>query len=257
MAIQTRSAFTYGHKIDTSNENINFVEDGINELTATIETGSYYLNQFIDKIAQALNEIGDNAYTVTLDRNTRLITISADANFDLLVTTGTQLETSAFSLMGFTTDRSGSNSYTADTASGLIYYPQAPLYDYVPFENIREAVQSKRNESSSGENVEVISYGLVNYMECNIKYATDITGQGYIENNANGVSDLRTFMEYITRINPIEFIPDKSDLDTFTPCILESTRQSRDGTAFELRELYSEKLANYYESSTLRFRRIS
>ena len=136
MAIKTRSAFTYGHTIDDNNQYINFSEDGIIELSATIETGSYYLNDFINQIAIALNDIGDNNYVVSVDRLTRKITISGDNNFDLLVTNGQQLSISAFPLMGFTTDRTGSNSYEADIASGFIYYPQAPLRDYMPFDNV-------------------------------------------------------------------------------------------------------------------------
>ena len=255
MAITTRSAFTYGHDITEDNQFINFMEDGVTELSATIEVGSYYLNEFTDKIAQALNEIGDNTYTVTLARATRKFTISADANFDLLVTTGSQVAISAFSLMGFTIDRSGAASYEADNASGSVYYPQAPLRDYVDFNDIQESVQAKVNESSSGE-IEVVSYGTRNLMECNIKYATNITGQNYIDDSATGVSDLRTFLQYIVGKKPIEFIKDKTDFTTFEPCLLESTQRSSDGTGFQLRELYSEGLAFYFESGRLVFRRL-
>jgi len=255
MSIKTRSAFTYGHTITDDNSFINFSEDSVTELAATIEIGSFYLQQFIDKIAVALNQIGDLEYEVTIDRTTRLITISANTNFDLLVTNGTQASISAFSLIGFTTDRTGSNSYTADIPSGSVYYPQAPLQDYVSFDDIEESVQSKVNESSSGE-LEIVSYGVRNFMECNIKYATDIIGQGYIENNATGVQDLRLFMQYITRKRPIEFIIDKNDFNTYQPCVLESTARKSDGTGFQLRELYAEKLANYYETGKLVLRKI-
>lgn len=260
MALNTRVAFTYGHTITNDNENINFSEDsGVTELTATIAIGSYYLNEFGDAIATALNEIGDNEYTVTLDRTTRKFTISADANFDLLVTTGSQADISAFNLMGFTSDKTGSDSYESDIASGSIYLPQAPLRDYVAFENDQEAVQSKVNESSSGDNIEVVSYGSRQIMSANIKYATDIdvTSSDYIDNNPTGVSDLREFMVYITGKKPIEFIVDKTDLTTFTPCILESTTKNRDGVGFQLRELYTENLSFYFETGLLKFRKIS
>ena len=256
MAITTRSAFTYGHNITENNQYINFVEDGINELAATIEIGSYYLNQFPDAIASALNDIGDNIYEVTLDRTTRKITISADANFDLLVTTGSQVSISAFSLMGFTTNRSGADTYETDLETGFVYYPQAPLFEYISFDDIEEAVSAKVNESSSGE-IEVVSYGTRNFMECNIKYATNIIGQQFIEDNASGVSDLRVFMQYITRKRPIEFIEDKTDFETYVPCLLESTPKSSDGVGFLLRELYAQKLANYYETGKIVFRKLN
>lgn len=260
MSLKTRSAFIYGHTITDINASINFVEDGVTELLASIEVGAYSLTTFLDAVAVALNEIGDNEYTVTVDRTTRLITISADANFDLLVTTGSQKDIAAWTLLGFTTDRSGSDTYVADLPSGSVYYPQGPLYDYIPSNNIQEAVQSVRNESSSGSAIEVISYGVRNYMECEIKYATDIvqpTGkQFFLENNPNGVSDLRTFMAYLNTIAPVEFIPDKTDFTVFETFIIERTARSREGTAYELRELYSEGLADYFSSGKLVFRRI-
>lgn len=257
MSISTRSAFIYGHTItEGNNEFINFMEDGVTELSTTIDIGSYTISQFINKVAQALNDIGDNTYTVSLDRATRLITISADANFDLLVTNGTQVSISAFSLMGFTTDRTGALTYTADIPSGSIYYPQYNLMGYVAFEDMEESVQSKVNESSSGE-IEVISYGTRNFSEFNIKYATDIINQGAITDNPTGVSDLRIFMQYITKKRPFEFLPDKDIPDTFDSAILESTTKSKDGTGFMLRELYSQKLANYFETGKLTLRRIT
>jgi len=257
MSIQTRSSFIYGHTIsDSENSFINFVEDGVTELSTSIDVGSYTITEFASKVAQAFNDVGDNSYTVTLDRSTRKLTVSADSNFDLLVTNGTQLSISAFTLMGFTTDRSGSSSYEADIPTGYIYYPQFNLIQYVAFEDIEESVQSKVNESSSGE-VEVVSYGTRNFSEFNIKYATDIINQGAIDDNPNGVSDLRVFMQYITKKRPFEFLPNKDDTDTYYSSLLESTTKSKDGTGFMLKELYSQKLANYFETGKLVLRKIT
>lgn len=257
MSITTRSSFIYGHTIvEGTNDFINFMENGVDELSTSIDTGSYTISQFIDKIGEALNSVGDNTYTITLDRTTRKITISADANFDLLVTNGTQVSLSAFPLMGFTTNRTGESTYEADIASGSIYYPQFNLMGYVAFEDMEESVQSKVNESSSGE-IEVISYGIRNFAEFNIKYATDIIGQGAITDNPSGVSDLRIFMQYITKKRPFEFLPDKDDSNLFYSAILESTTKSRDGTGFMLKELYSQKLANYFETGKLTLRKIT
>lgn len=263
MAINTRSAFIYGHTIDDNNQYINFMEDGINELAATIEIGSYTLDQFKDAVAKALNEIGDNTYIVSLDRVTRILTISADAVFSLLVTSGTQSSISAFGLMGYTSDKDLLLTYPGDESSGSIYYPQAPLYSYSPFENNESSIQEKVNESSSGE-IEVVSYGTKNIMMCNIKYATDIVGQDqptkgikYIENNPNGLGDLRTFWQYLRLKRPIEFIADKLDNNIFIPCLLESAPGSSSGTAFEIKELYAQKLANYYETGIIKFRQLT
>lgn len=255
MAITTRSAFYYGHNITENNQYINFSEDGgVTELSTTIPVGAYTLTDFTSEVVKALNAEGDNTYTISLDRLTRKITINCDANFDLLVTTGTQSEISAFSLIGFTSNKSGSNSFESDTGSGFAYYPQYNLQNYVDFQDILESVDSSVNTSASGL-VEVINFGRVNFMECNIKYATDIIGQGAIDNNANGVSDLRQFMTYITNKYPLEFVKDK-DAVNFNSCILERSAKSKDGTSFQLYELYSQGLAYYYETKTLVFREL-
>lgn len=255
MALKSLSAFIYGHTIDDSNQFINFSEDGITELAATIEVGSYTLTSFLDAIAVALNDIGDNEYTVSVDRSTRLITISADANFDLLVTTGTQVAISAFQLMGFTTDRSGSNSYVADVASGLLYEPQTKLYGFVPFENNNSTVQSKVNESSNGD-IELVTYGDRKFARFNIKYISDIEGQNYITSNPNAVAEANAFMNYIRLKRPFEFITDKTDFNNYYSAILESTPQSGDGTSYELEELYAEGLAFYYQTGIITLRQI-
>jgi hypothetical protein len=253
MAQIKKSSFIYGHTITDDNSFINFTENGIDELSSTIEIGSFTISTFIDAVAVALNEIGDNTYTVSLDRTTRKITISADANFDLLVTTGTQSQISAFSLMGFTSDKSGSNSYEADEASGSIYLPQTKLFGYVPFEHNQSSVQSKVNESSSGD-IELVTYGERRFAKFNIKYISNITGQNFIEDNPNAVQDVTTFMEYIRLKRPFEFLPDRDDVNTFYSVILESTPQG--ATDYELTELYAESLAFYFETGTITLRQI-
>lgn len=255
MSIKTYSGFIYGHDISNLNQYINFREDGVNELGAQIRVGSYTLENFVNAVSVAMNDAGQLEYAVTIDRSTRKITISSTSNFDLLVTSGTQSAISAFSLIGFTTDKSGANSYEADIPSGLFYEPQYKLQRYVDFEDYIKTSQSSVNTSASGV-VEVVSFGQNKFMECNIIYATDIVGQGAIKNNPNGIADLRAFMNYIIGKKPIEFISDIETPSVFVPCILESTRDSSDGTSFQLYELYSRGLANYFETQTLRFRKV-
>ncbi len=255
MALKTKSLFIYGHTVNDENQYINFSENGIDELSATIEIGSYTLDQFKDAVALALNSIGDNTYTCSVDRTTLKLTISADANFDLLVTTGTQVSISAFPLMGFTTNRDSSSSYEADESTGIIYRPQTKLYDYVPFENNESTVQSKVNESSSGE-IELVTYGTRRFAKFNIKYITNITGQYYIEDNPNAVDEINQFMSYIRLKRPFEFLENRDDVFSFVPVILESTPQSGKGTNYELNELYGEKLAYYYETGKLKLRKL-
>lgn len=253
MGLKTYSAFIYGHVIDENNNFIDF-NDGSDKY-GQIEIGSYTLTEFVSAVLSAMNEIGSQEYTASLNRDTRKITISAPSNFDLQVTTGTHAEISAFNLMGFTSDKTGSNSYESDIASGSIYEPQFILQSYVDFEDNVKTSNSSVNQSASGK-VEVVSWGKNKFMECNITLATDIIPQAIIKENANGVSDLRDFMNYAINKYKIEFVDNIDDKNVFTSCILESTPEDSKGTAFKLKELYARKLFGYFETGNIIFRSI-
>jgi hypothetical protein len=255
MSLKTYSAFVYGHNITSANEFIDFIEVGTTELSAQITIGSYSLGDFINAVSVAMNEAGARTYTITLNRTTRKITIASTANFQLKVTTGSHGSTNAFALLGFTSNKSGASSYVADVPSGTLYEPQFKLQKFVDFKDNVSTIESSVNTSASGI-VEVVSFGEAQFMECNIMYATDILGQGAIKNNANGVANLRNFMNYLIKKYPVEFIPDIEDGSVFHSCILERSPQSGKGTAFMLNELYSRGLANYYETGTLTFREV-
>jgi len=254
MSIITYSGFTYGHEIYSSNEFINFDEGG-GEISAQIEIGSYTLNDFLGKVLEAFNAEGGQEYSGSIDRLTRKVTISAPSNFSLLVTSGTQSSISAYNLIGFTSDKDGSNSYESDIASGFFYEPQFLLQNYVAFEDNVMTAQASVNESASGV-VEVVSYGKKEFMECNITLATDIVPQGVIKENVNGVSDLRQFLNYAINKNPIEFVPDLENPNIFESTLLEKTNSDSKGTGFKLNELYARKLVGYFETKTLTFRKL-
>jgi hypothetical protein len=110
------------------------------------------------------------------------------------------------------------------------------------------------NESASGI-IEVVRFGNVMFTQFNIMYITNLPMDGkLIRNNPNGVSDLNLFMDYITNANPIEFMPDVSDRNTFQDLIIESTTLSKDGIEYKLKELYDKGLPNFFESGLLSFR---
>lgn len=258
MALKTLSTFYYGHNITQDNQYINFSEDGgTTELSATIPIGAYSLTEFAGVVASAMNEVGANTYTTDLDRSTRVITINSDAPVELLVTTGTQAEISAYSLIGFTTDRSAVTSAAGDNGSGFEYTPQYVLQNYVDFDDILESISSSVNTSASGQ-VEVINYGRVRMMQANIKYATDIVGQGAISDNPNGVADLRAFMTYATNKYPLEFMRSVEDRNNYVKCIVDKTaRDGKNGTSFQLYEMYAQGLAFYFETRNIMFREIT
>jgi len=257
MTIKTYCAFNYGHTVTQDNQYINFSE-GAGELSAVLTVGSYTLGSFVDEVSTQLNKVGGQEYTVSLDRTTRKISISASGNFELLISSGSQVNISAYSLMGFTgADLTGTNSYEGDSASGSQFIPQFLLQNFTDFPNEQRKAAASINEAANGD-VEVISYGDVNIMSANITLATDIVPQFAIRDNPNGVGDLRDFMIYATNKRPMEFIYDfEGDPNTFENCILESTPEDKKGTAFKLKELYTRNLAGYFETGNLQFRKIT
>ena len=258
MSIFKYSAFTYGHTITEDNQWVNFSENGVDELSAQIDIGAYTLADFANKVAQAMNEVGTLNYTCTVDRETLKLTISADSNYWLYVTTGTNVSISAYSLMGFTTDRSNVNNQEGDTISGSVYEPQTPLQKFVDFQDNVKFNESSVNESASGV-VEVVSYGEIRIMEAEIPLITDITPQLYIKEDASGVANARSFLRYAITKAPLEFIPDYSDgnkANNITECLLESTPEDGKGTAFKLKEQYAKKLVGYYSTGKLTFREL-
>jgi hypothetical protein len=259
MAAPERSAFIYGFNITTLNRSINFVEAATPsiERLAEIEVRDYTLGEFVNAVAVAMNSAGTQEYDVILDRLTQRITISAANNFSLLPVTGAQSQISAFDLMGYDVDLSGSNSYEAPNICGKIYEPQYRLQRYVDFLDDQSSNESRVNTAADGQTVEAVSFGEQQRMSCNIIYATDIINQTAIDNNANGVSDLRDFMNFARNKYKMEFLPDKTNRNFFYDCILDRTPESGDGTRFRLKELYSRGLANYFETGLITFLRVN
>lgn len=256
MALSTFSTFYYGHNVTGDNQNINF-DEGSGELTATVAVGSYTLTDFVTAVQTALNSAGTYTYTVSVDRSTRIITISSSSgNFSLLASSGTQVATGAWTLLGFdSTDVSGSSSYDGDSASGDQYSPQFKIQDYISSEDWRQASSATVNKTASGR-VEVIKFGDEQFIQANIKYINDYAQPDslIIKNTSTGVADVRTFMRYIINKRPFEFIPDIDTPATFEEVLLESAPGFKDGTGYKLRELYDKGFPGYYETGPLVFR---
>lgn len=250
--INTFSGWIYGHDVTDLNQNIPF-DDGSGEVNATVTINSYTFQDFATAIQSAMNSVGSQTYTVTIDRNTRFITISAAANFDLLITTGATVGADLFSLMGFTgANLTGANTYTSDSPSGFIFTPQLKLQRYVDFDDEQSAVAATVNESGDGT-IDSVTFGLNKFMTCDVQFQHDSQNNKvkWIKFDANGVSSLRSFMEYATTKKPLEFIKDL-DNPTAIECVLESTSLSRSGTGFRLIE--NQRFRNYYSSGRLVFR---
>jgi hypothetical protein len=253
MALNTYSKFYFGWTVTESSKYIDFNE-GASELSAELQVGSYNSSSLATEIKRAMEEAGALTYTVSFNRSTRKFTISAGSNFALLTTTGSHLGALAFDLIGYTgADKTVASSYVADAISGGSYSPQFKLQSYISSEHLRRAIDVSVNKTTSGR-VEVVSFGQEKFMECEIKFITDIAQSGPIVNNESGVADYLEFIRFAITKGQVEFMADQSNVDTYEVFILESTEDSSDGTGYRLIEEYDRGLAGYYRSGKLKFR---
>lgn len=255
MSLSTQSLFYYGHEITDENYLLDFDEGG-GELTAELALGSYTLTEFVAELKRALDAAGGNTYTVVVDRTTRVITISADGNFDLLTLTGTHVGTSPWELIGFTqvADKTGTNTYEAENPSGSSYQTQFVPQSYIGPEDLQEAVEATVHESAAGD-LQVFRFGTNRFIEMNLTFITnrDMTGS-VIRNNPTGVLEAQQLLQYATRKLRMEFMEDVADPSSFFPVILESTPQNQKGVGYRLNELYGRGLPEFFETGLLRFR---
>jgi hypothetical protein len=257
MSVNTFSAWTYGHTITIDNNSMPFSENGSTELIANFKVGAYTLQSFATEMSRAMNEVGTLNYVASIDRSTLKITVAGDSNFWLYVTSSALSTASPYSLLGFTTERSGSSSYEGDTLSGSIFTPQFLLQKYVDFQDFVKANAVTVNETATGK-IQVIKYGDVRRMECNITLQTNIRQSvgSAVRDDESGEDNLRAFMVYATTKAPMEFIKDIDSPSGLVDCLLDKTSADGKGTGFKLKELYSKGYAEWWESGTITFREI-
>jgi len=255
MAISTFSTFYYGFEITDLNKYFNFDEGG-GELTAEIQIGAYTLTEMLVALKTAMDAAGANTYSPSIDRATRLVTIASTGNYSILLNTGTQKGSSPYSLLGFTSgvDTTSALTYTGISQAGSEYTPQFWLQDFVDQNDYREKIDSKVNESANGT-IEVFNFGTRKFTQMSFKFITDMAQDGHvIRNNPSGVSDCRAFLQEITTKNPVEFMVNLDDRNTYLKLVLGSTPSSSEGTGYKLIELVKNNLPNYYEINNLKFR---
>lgn len=250
--LSTMSKWYYGHYIDQTNNILPF-NDGTAKV-ATLKVGDYSLTEFVTEVARALNAASSLTFTTSVDRSTRLITITGSSNFELSIASGASAN--PFSLIGFTgIDRTGASTYTGNIASGSEFKPQLKLQKFIDFGDNQVASYSNVAKSANGT-VEVVSFGTDDFMTCEVAYQTNNNTTGSaIEYQASGLDNLRTFLQYATQKRKMEFIPDRDTAGTYTKCILESTNASGDGTGYRLNE-YLGRMPGFFSSGTLKFRKV-
>lgn len=256
MALGVFSKFYYGFEISFTNNKFDFNE-GSGELTAALDIGIYTPTQMAAELKLQLDAVGTKVYTVTFNRSTRGFTIAADSGtFSILIDTGTNFSNSPYDLLGFTgsIDLTGSITYTGDSAGGSEYAPQFWLQDYTAPTEWYDKGDASVNETATGQ-VEIISFGDVQYTEFNILFITNkITDGKVIKYNPNGVQSANAFMQFAIKRGPVEFIPDINSVSDFYNVTLDSTPEHSKGTGYKLKEETSKNLPEFYTTGKLKWR---
>lgn len=259
MSLSTYSIFYYGFDVTTNNRYIDF-DEGAGELTATLPVGSFTMTQMAIEVARALNDVGLNTYTCTVNRTTRIFTITASVATDFLGATGSNASQSVFPTIGLaSSDSLAATSVVGATAAGSTYSPQLTLQDHVSTSNNKRALSGVVTKSASGSSVSVQSFGEETFLRLNFKYITNRfqPPDSKLRNDSNALANVRAFLDHCITKAPVEFMENVTDRDTFEKLILESTPQSSDGIGYELRELLDRNLPGYFESGILTFKTIT
>ena len=256
MALGTFSKFYYGYEISIDN-NLFDIDEGSGQLTAELSIGIYTPTDLAVELKTQLDAVGTKTYTVTFNRSTRKFTVSCDSGtFEILVQSGTSSAVACYDQFGFTgnIDLTGFSSYTSNSSSGLVYYPQFWLQDYSSPENWLEKVDASVNTTANG-GVEVISFGDLRFTEFNMLFSTDLPMDGkVIKNNPNGIDSLNEFLTFSIQRGAIEFMPNEDDNNTFYKIILESTEANSKGTGYRLKEETGKNLPGFYQTGKLKWR---
>ena len=258
MSVKFYSLFYFGHTVTEDNRYIDFKE-GVDTFVAVLPIGAFTLTKYLEVAAQAMNDVGAFTYTFSVNRSTRIVTLTSSSAFDLLGATGDNAGQSALPMLGIAqSDFLAVTSVVGTSASGSSYSPQYPLQDFIPTTNSKRALSATVAVSASGNKVSVQSFGEERFMKSNIKWVTNIAqGSGSkIRNDTSAVENLIAFLEYAITKAPIEFMQNESDTSTFERLVLWSTQSNSDGTGYELREYYDKDLADWFESGPLNFKKI-
>jgi hypothetical protein len=259
MALSSHSLFYYGHKIDENNNLIDFTDSpGGPEKTAELPVGSYTFTKFLEVVTAAINAASSLDWSFSIDRSTRIVTLTSSGAADLLFGTGTNFLNSPASLLGFDqVDVLNSTSFVGTSPSGSSWAPQFPLQDYKPKTVNKKLVNAVVTKSASGDNVSVQSFGVDRLIKFNAKYITNNPTDGVLRNNPSAVEEAIAFMDYVVEKNPIEFIEDEDSPGVFDKVYLESSPNGSDGTSYELTEYYDRGLPEYFETGLLTFKVIN
>lgn len=253
--ITTRSLFFYGTTVSLTNRALDFSE-GAGTLQGTLRVGDYTLTEFAAEVQRAMREAGTQAYTVSVNRATRALTISAPLNFSLLSNSGPRVGTSIWTLAGFSTsvDYTGANSYVGPNGAGSEYETQYPVDNYTSDEDNLVKENATYNVTPRGV-AQIISYGEGSRITMDIRLISNLVNlkMPNFKESATGVAQFKAFMTYAMTKSKLEFMPNQSDRATYKVVFLESTQEDRNGFNYVLKNMSAPE---WYRTGRLTFRKV-
>lgn len=253
MALKSYSKFYFGFRVTEENQFLDFREDG-DELTATLTVGDYTLAGFATEVAVAFNKVGTQIYSASANRSTRIITIEADSDFELLPNSGAHTDFTGYPLLGFdvSSDRAPGTSHSGDVGAGFEYSVQFPIQSYIPHKVQRKSIDATKKRTITGR-TEVIRYGIESRMSCEFLFITDIQQNGStpVRTKEGGHQAAIDFLEYAISQGEVEFMEDEAKPDAFWVYLLDSTEDESSGLGFTLKEEYDKGLPGYWRTGKL------
>lgn len=252
--ILTRSVFYYGLRITNENCGFDFSEGG-SEISARLNNGDYTLETLKSEILRMLNEQGNNSYSINIDRDTRIIEILSDGDFELLISSGSQSLKSCWATIGFVygSDLVGSDAYSGSVGAGKEYITQYPLKNYLSERDYRVKEDATFNVTPVGIG-QSVSFGNGARIRMNITLITniiDLKNKNFYS-NPSGIEDFLDFIDYCMDKSVVEFMENVDDRNYTSKVFLETTAQDRDAFTFTLTTLAKD----FYESGLLIFRKV-
>lgn len=234
MALQNKSLIVYGLQITALNSSIDFQSASMGPvLQASITQGFYSVTSLAQEVATELNSTDPaNIYTVSVDRTAaggtqNRMTISSNAGFfSILFASGPRNSSSAGPLLGFTSDQTGSTSYTGTASIGTTLIPDFVGYNFLS-PDFYQNVQGTVNISASGIK-EAIVFQVQQFLTVQFKY----------EPQAKVISQWKPFFIWAIQQRPYDFTPDYVlSPSTFYQVTMEKTAASSQGIGYQMKEM--------------------
>lgn len=237
--IYTEPKIEYGYGFEWNQREL-IINDGVDDISILFDIGFYSRDLWVEKINKkfialnlpiVLNFMGSGEFQLT-GISSYTIDLSSSASVVL-----------------------GLSNSSENFSFGLSYFPPFLLQSYLDKIDNEELRYPKNSMSACGQN-ELLFFGSDRYINFEIQYEGKGTCGSVFSGSVNGLNGLRNLMEYMIRKKPIMFYKDYLNND-FILLELDSTEKSKDGNAYELKEMIDMSLQDVFRTGILKFRVIN